>query len=181
MQLLLITGPGGVGKSTLCFEVSRQLASADIAHAVIESDELDRIFPRPSADQLERLRPGTTDISSLNLAAMWSTYRSLGCTRLIMSGVMMHLDFDKRWIRDAIPDADITVVRLTAREPTLLGRLARREIGLGAEDQAQRSLRQARRMAEQDATLALATDGKSPHELAGIVIQRTGWLNITPG
>ena len=179
MQLLLITGPAGVGKSTLSWEISAQLAAAHVAHAVIETDELDRVFPRPHADELDRIQPGTTDVSSINLAAIWSTYRALGHTRLIMSGVMLHLDFDKRWILCAIPEAQITVVRMLAAEPLLLARLAQREIGPGADEQAQRSLRQARRMANEDAEgiVVLPTDGKGPAELAKIALQKTGWLN----
>jgi ribose 1,5-bisphosphokinase PhnN len=180
MQLLLITGPAGVGKSTLCWEMSAQLAAQQVAHAVIETDELDRVFPRPSSEELERIQPGTIDVSSINLAAIWSTYRALGHSRLIMSGVMMHLDFDRRWILTAIPDARITVVRMTAIEPTLLARLAQREIGSGAEEQAQRSLRQARRMASEDAqdVIVLPTDGKKPGELAEIILKKAGWLSI---
>jgi hypothetical protein len=180
MQLLLITGPAGVGKSTLSWEMSAQLAAAQVAHAVIETDELDRVFPRPNVEELDRIQPGTTDVSSINLAAIWSTYRALGHTRLIMSGVMMHLDFDKRWILSAIPEAQITVVRMLAAEPILLARLAQREIGSGADEQAQRSLRQARRMANEDAEgiVVLPTDGKRPAELAEITLQKTGWLNM---
>lgn len=180
MQLLLITGPAGVGKSTLCWEISAQLAAVQVAHAVIETDELDRVFPRPGSKELERIQPGTTDVTSINLAAIWSTYRALGHSRLIMSGVMMHLDFDRRWILAAIPEARITVVRMIATEPTLLARLAQREIGSGANEQAQRSLRQARRMASEDAegVVVLPTDGKMPAELAEIILQKTGWLNI---
>lgn len=182
MQILLITGPAGVGKSTLSWEVSAQLAAADIAHAVIESDELDRVYPRPDAVQLEGILAGTTDVSSINLAALWSTYQALGHTRLIMSGVMMHLNFDKRWILAAIPDANITVVRLSAQEPTLLARLSRRETDAGADEQAQRSLSQARRMASQDGqgVVAVATDGKTPEQLATIILGETAWISSRP-
>jgi predicted kinase len=180
MQLLLITGPAGVGKSTLSWEMSAQLAAAKVAHAVIETDELDRVFPRPRVEELDRIQPGTTDVSSINLAAFWSTYRALGHTRLIMSGVMMHLDFDKRWILAAIPDAQMTVIRMVATEPTLLARLAQREIGSGSDEQTQRSLRQARRMAGGDVEgmIVLPTDGKRPAELAKFILQKTGWLQV---
>jgi predicted kinase len=139
VHILLITGPAGIGKSTLCWEIGAKLEAAGIAHAIIETDELDRVYPKPGPDELERLQPGTTDISSINLAALWSTYRALGHSRLIMSGVMMHLDFDRRWILAAVPDAEITVIRLQASEHTLTERLAKREIGSGAEEQLQRA------------------------------------------
>ncbi|WP_087002715.1 hypothetical protein [Rhizobium sullae] len=42
MEITLITGPAGVGKSTLCWEMSLQLATVNVAHTVIETDELDR-------------------------------------------------------------------------------------------------------------------------------------------
>ena len=180
MEITLITGPAGIGKSTLCWEMSAQLVTAQVAHAVIETDELDRVFPRPSSEDLKRIRPGTTDVSSINLAAIWSTYRALGHTRLVMSGVMQHLDFDRRWILAAIPDATITVTRLTASEPILLARLAQREIGSGADEQVKRSLRQARRMTCEDAggVFVVPTDGKTPTELAKAVLRRVGWLNV---
>lgn len=178
MQLLLITGPAGVGKSTLSWELSDRLAAANVAHAVVETDELDRVFPRPSAAELDAIRPGTIDISSINLAAIWSTYQALGHTRLIMSGIMMHLNFDKRWILSAIPDAEITVVRLSATDPVILSRLAQRETGSAADEQAERSLRQAKRMAGEDTEglILLPTDGKKPAELAKAVIREIGWL-----
>jgi ribose 1,5-bisphosphokinase PhnN len=180
VRILLITGPAGVGKSTLCWEISAQLAAKQVAHAVIETDELDRVFPRPRPEDLERLRLGAADVCGINLAALWSTYRTLGHSRLIMSGVMVHLDFDRRWILAAIPGARVTAIRMTATEPTILARLAQREIGSGAEEQAQRSLRQARRMASEDTegVFVVPTDGKMPDELAQIILREVGWRAI---
>ncbi|UVK36701.1 AAA family ATPase [Mesorhizobium sp. AR10] len=177
VHTLLITGPAGVGKSTVCWEIGAKLADAQIAHAIVETDEIDRVYPRPGAEELERLRPGTTDVSTINLAAIWSTYHALGHTRLIMSGVMMHLGFDISWILAAIPNAEITVVRLQASEETLAERLSRREIGSGAGEQLQRTLRQARRMADEnrEGLLCILTDGKGPTELAETILRETGW------
>jgi AAA domain len=181
MEIALITGPAGVGKSTVSWEMSAQLAAAKVAHAVVETDELDRVFPLPAVEMLERIRPGTTDVSSLNLAAIWSTYRALGHARLIMTGVMLHLGADRQWILAAIPDAEITVIRLTVSEPTLLARLARREIGSGRAKQFERSVQQARWMGELLATkdagaFVVRTDGRTPMELAEIIVERMGWL-----
>ena len=179
VHILLITGPAGIGKSTLCWEIGGKLAKAGISHAIIETDELDRVYPKPGSDELERLRPGSRDVSAINLAALWSTYEALGHSRLIMSGVMMHLEFDRRWILQAIPKADISVVRLSGTETTLNERLARREIGAGAEEQLHRSLGQARRMATEtgNGLLRVSTDGKRPDELAVEVLRGVGWLS----
>ncbi|GGC81264.1 AAA family ATPase [Chelatococcus reniformis] len=178
VHIALITGPAGVGKSTLCWELGAQLAAGGIAHAAIETDELDRVHPRPRAEDLDRISPGVRDVSQINLAALWSTYRALGHCRLIMSGVMLHLGFDRRWIQAAIPEAEISVVRLRASEPTLLERLDQREIGSGLDDQVERTLRQARRMASEDTDglIVVPTDGRRPPELAKSVLDRLGWM-----
>jgi hypothetical protein len=154
-----------------------RLSEAGIAHAIIESDELDRVFPRPDPVQLDALSPGVRDVSQINLAALWATYRALGHSRLIMSGVMLHVAHDMRWIAAAIPNASITVIRLRASEPTLIQRLDQREIGSGRDAQVQRTLRQAKRLADEAAEglLVIETDGRAPTELARTVLDKLGW------
>jgi hypothetical protein len=166
-----------VGKSTLNWEVSAQLTAAGVRHAAIETDELDRIFPLPSASELQDLRPGMTDISEVNLAAIWGNYRALGCDRLILSGVMVFLDEARKWIGRAIPNADFTVVRLLASNDVLLRRLEKREIGSGIEDQVRRTLRQANEIATLGSAgvIELQTDGKAPQELASELLNQD-WL-----
>lgn len=80
-------------------------------------------------------------------------------------------------IAHAVIDARNTVVRMLISEPTSLARLAQRENGTGAVEQAQHSLRHARRMASEAAegVIGLATDGKRPAELAEIILHRIGW------
>lgn len=45
-HIALITGPAGVGKSTLSWDMGAQFAEASIAHAAVETDQLGRVFPR---------------------------------------------------------------------------------------------------------------------------------------
>ncbi len=129
-DVLVIAGPAGVGKSTVAFEVSRQLQAEGTDHALVDTDELDRIFPVPH--DLAR-------IAEQNLRAVWTTFAGEGARRLILTGVWLDRPSELAWIQRAVPEARFTVVRLAASESTLLGRVARREIGSGAEAQAERS------------------------------------------
>lgn len=178
VDVLLVTGPAGIGKSTLCWEIGAQLTQADIPHAIVESDELDRVFPKPDRETLQRHWPGTIDISAINLAAIWSTYRTLGISRLVMSGVMQHASFDRRWILQAIPEANIVTVRLLGTQSTLTLRLNMRE-AVPDDNQLARSLRQAEAMASEadNGFLRIQTDGRKPPEIAAAVLKDSVWLS----
>lgn len=168
--LLLVTGPAGVGKSTLAYEISAQLRAAGLAHVTLDSDELDRVWPLSGADQEE--------LNRANLTAFWTNAAALGHHRLVLAGVFLDSDANRTWIDAAVPDAIVTRVVLDAPDEELERRIRGREIGSGAEAQLERTLAQARRFRLRNAGSpdVLATHGAAVAELARRVIDRSGWL-----
>ena len=175
-ELLLITGAAGVGKSTASYEVGEELRRRNLPHAIIDSDELDRVWPLPYDD--ERRRP----IDIANLSSWWSQFAELGIPRLVMSGVFIDLDDARGWIAEAIPDAAIRAVRLVASAHELDRRVERRELGSAATDQLRRSRAQARAIAattHPNATV-IEVDGLSVTELGVVLCDLMAWDALIP-
>ena len=170
---ILITGPVASGKTTVAIEASAQLEVAGIAHALVDTDELDRIFPAPPDD------PHKTALTERNLAAVWENLSAAGAPRLILAMVAQSLDRELPWVRVAVPGADIKVVRLRATESTLLERVRRREVGSGEEYHARRSVEQARAMAGEadgEGTIVVETTERQVADIAGEALARSGWI-----
>jgi hypothetical protein len=169
---ILITGPVGSGKTTVAIEASAQLQAAGIAHALVDADELDRIFPAPPGD------PHKTALTQRNLAAVWENLSTAGAPRLILTMVAASLERELAWVRVAVPGAQITVVRLRASESTLLERVRRRQVGSGEAYHARRSVEQARAMAceaDGERIIVVQTTGRQVVDIAGEVLARGGW------
>jgi hypothetical protein len=168
-DVLGISGSAGVGKSSAAFEISHQLEQLGVTHALIDSDELDRIVPVP--DDLWRL-------TERNLRCVWAGFHDRGVRRLILVGVFLHRPSELAWIARAVPGARFTLVRLVASDATLVERIGRREIGSGGPSQLERTRRQVRsfdREARPDVHL-IQTDGVPVAELATEIIRRSDWL-----
>ncbi len=166
-QVLVISGPAGVGKSSVAFETSLQLQRGGIEHALIDTDELDHIYPVPA---------DLAAITERNLAALWRSFSERGAHRLILVGVYLVRPSELDWIGRAVPNARFTLVGLRASEPTLHDRVRQREIGGGMEAQWQRTRQQVAALAgEQDSGIHnLVTDDTSVTETARRVV--TLWL-----
>jgi hypothetical protein len=168
-EAVLISGAAGVGKSSTAYEMSMQLQAAGVAHALIDTDELDRIYPVP--DDLSQL-------TERNLTAIWQGFRERGASRVIIVGVYVHEPSELAWLRRAIPDARFTLVRLTASFATLADRIGRREIGSDRTGQLERTRRQLRRLDAEPRpdVRVIPTDGASIVDTAAQIITLLGWL-----
>ena len=112
MSVIPITGPGAVGKTAVAFGVCRRLEDAGVAHAIIDADELDRVFPAP-ADDLDE-----ADLTRRNLAAVWTNLRAAVAQRVILTMVAAPIEDELPEVRDATPGATLTSVRPRARNAT---------------------------------------------------------------
>ena len=108
VPVLLLTGPSGVGKTTVAYEVSAMLAARDVAHALIDTDNLDHIHPPPADD------PTKGRLTAANLAAVWANLSRAGARRLILTGVVEDLEAELRLLGPAVPEGQWTVVLLRA-------------------------------------------------------------------
>ena len=172
VEVLLIGGRSGVGKSTVGWEVSRQLQTANVAHCYIEGDNLDQVFPAPAGD------PVREHISEANLAAMWSNYRALGQTRLVYTNTAAVISAP--WMSRALGGRVRFVgVLLTADDDTTSDRLAAREIGGGLTWHLHRS-RRAAVWLEANApnwVARVSTEGRLVSDIATELINLAAWSN----
>lgn len=120
--LLLITGTVGVGKSSVADEVFEILKAQSKPVALINLDELGYAQPAPQDD------PFNTQLRLKNLSAVWPNYCDVGVQALIIPYVIENSEGIERF-REAIPNADIFVVRLDAPQAILEERIRNRPLG----------------------------------------------------
>ena len=173
IPVLVVTGPVGVGKTTIAGDVSALLADAGIPHACVDMDALRDAWPAPPGDRFN------VELGLKNLAAIWRNFQTAGAERVVLAD-MVERRSDLEGYRRAIPDAEMTLVRLRAAVTTLQSRVAQREAGSGREWH----LLRARELAEQmdrDALedILIETDGRAPEEIAREVLARSRWLPNT--
>lgn len=169
VPVLLITGPTGVGKSTVGSEVFRLLREADVPSAFVDLAALGNGYPAPSDD------PWNERLIHANLACIWANFHRAGVRRLLLCRVLEARSL-LRHIEAAIPGAHITVVRLRADLELLHARVRAREAadpGWYVET-ASFLFQQQEAAAVEDHVIDNVE--RSPTDVAVEILQVTGWL-----
>jgi hypothetical protein len=121
IELLLITGTMGAGKSTVMAEASDLLERERIEHAAVDVDFLGLAYIRSTLTN--------HDAMYANLKCICGNYARLGARRfLLVRAVENRAELER--CRKAVGADKVIVCRLTASMPALIERVTRRETGI---------------------------------------------------
>ena len=170
VPVLIISGPVGVGKTSVAHEMFDQLIDRNIAHAVIDIDALGISWPFGEND------PFNNRVAMRNLGAVWTNFAASGVTRAILPRVI-ESQADLAPYKTAIPGADIQVCRLTATINTLRERVTRRESGSSQDELIRRSAQLAETLEQSAPTnFTVRTDNRPLPAIAHEALAKAGWI-----
>lgn len=170
--VLVLSGPPGVGKTTVAWRVFDLCAEAGEDPAFVDLDMLGSAWPAPADD------PNQARLRATNLAAVWANYRAVGSRRLIIADVV-ESDADRKRLAAAV-DLPVVVCRLEASADALESRIRGRgrDHGSGLVKLVNRSAELARRLAATDIKgFSIATENRSVDDIAAEVRKR--WRDLT--
>lgn len=114
IELLILHGPPGAGKTSIAHEMSELLRQQDIANAVIDMDYLAKIYPRKHIGIMYK-----------NLASIWPNYESIGNLKVIIPTYMQIGEYEV--VTNAAPAKKTQVCEILAPINILEERIKARE------------------------------------------------------
>lgn len=169
--MLLISGPPGVGKSTVAWEIFDRLVDNGDSPALADLDLLGASWPVPADD------PHNERMRAANLAAVWANYQAAGSRCLIVDGVIESRKHREAY-EAAIPQAIAVLCRLEAGNEQLGSRIVRRgrERGDGIAKLTHRAIELSALLERDDgAELTVDTNGRDVAQVADQILSETGW------
>jgi predicted ABC-type ATPase len=160
VPVLWITGPAGVGKSTVSWQIFTELAEAGEPLAFADADQFCMCYPAPPGD------PTRERIKAQNVGALVPRYRAAGAHYVIVNGC---LDPLRGPYSDLMPQAEVTVCRLRADRDEVVRRYVSREAA-ASDDLIKETLDEADAMDASDfADVCVDTTGVAAAEVARLV------------
>jgi predicted kinase len=165
-DVLVLHGSPGSGKTTLARAVSEILREAELAHGVIDLDEISLVYP----DQ-------GRSFARENLKAIWPRYAAVPGLRLLLPSVIADAE-ELVLVRDAVPGANVVVCELTAPEAVLKERVTEREPNEFWREGLRRwvDVYHARNDLDEIRDFLVSTHERSEQDAAREVIEKAGWL-----
>ncbi len=161
--VIVVTGPTGVGKTTVAYEMTEVLDERGVAFG----------FYDPDAIHFRPVQEGDRFGTRVWLAALHAAWPLMEVERLIVPVVVETRENARR----LLPDAELTIARLTATPQTIEERIRRRELGAGGDwhvARAQELEAHWRQHPVED--FLVDTDGRDVRDLAVEVLTRSGWI-----
>lgn len=168
--VVIVSGPVGVGKTTVGEELSEILDEKRTPHTFIDFDQLRYTYPRPPDD------PWGNRLAFENLGSVWVNCLRAGALNLVIASVVETSEFIDQ-LEAVIPEAELFTVQLAAEIDTLQERVRRREIGSGLDWHMNRAAELARILEAEDVPCdqRFVTDGLSVRQIARQIFESVSW------
>jgi ABC-type ATPase involved in cell division len=114
IELLILHGPAGAGKTSVSQTMSELLRQQDVAHAVIDLDYLAKVYPRKHISIMYK-----------NLASIWPNYKALGKIKIIIPTYLQKGELEI--VMNAAPAKKTQVCEVLAPMAVLEERIKARE------------------------------------------------------
>lgn len=166
VELLILHGPPGAGKTSVAQTMSEILRQRDIANAVIDMDYLAKIYPRKHIGIMYK-----------NLASIWPNYEAIGGIKIIIPTYMQVGEYEI--ITEAAPAKSTQVCEVLAPTSVLEERIKEREkrefqIKLHLDYLYQYD---SNGPTKEQITFTVTNHNKTKEETALEILQKAGWIN----
>jgi shikimate kinase len=165
IDVLVLHGSPGSGKSTLSRAIAEQLRVADVANAVIDMDELSLIHPYPGRS-----------FGRDNLKAIWPKFAAVPELKVVLPTVVADEE-ELSQLRGAVPGSTFVVCELSAPVAVLKSRVTAREPNEFWQSRLQDfvDLYYRRTDLAEIRDFQVTTHDKSVDEAAREIIDKAGW------
>lgn len=170
LPIAIVSGPVGVGKTSVGGEISNILEHRSVPHTFVDFDQLRYTFPRPTDD------PWNNVLALENLKSIWSNCVKAGSLNLVISYVVEEESFITELTKQISPSVPI-IFQLSADIGTLHSRIQCRENGSELEWHKNRATELLDSLSHQSTPCnhRIKTDRKQVTEIAGEIVDLVRW------